>query len=391
MPFRQSRPWAKLLKMRAFHPTMAVIAVTGLLGCFAPVEEPWNFDPNEPVVVKPCRAVTRRETQLRPFSSWMILTARPGQYAGVLHDSSRLEVVSSDPNITTPPVVTPLADWPKPFPRTLDFRATPRGYLVLAQEDRRQSPVAAFARLRFEGGAFTSVEPMGSVSRVHRADVAVDGRWLMLLGDQTASLEHQVSTVTTSEADLPLRTFDGGVKAIGLTAPEVISLVDARGPRVLLGAERELELPSCGAPLFPREPTVAPFSGGLIIVQSCTSSMLVSRFGSGLRPERSVELMVGPIASIAAVVDPAGRVVIATSPNQREGEVSVSVLSLDDLSPAREPVSLSECAGGFVFLGLVADPAKSGRYGLEVSKGTGHGSGCAAFTRLELCLPEEER
>lgn len=58
-------------------------------------------------------------------------------------------------------------------------------------------------------------------------------------------------------------------------------------------------------------------------------------------------------------------------------------------SVAHEPVSLpqlSNCSRAG-FLSVEVDPASPGRFAVEHSQAIGHGTGCAALTRLELCAP----
>jgi len=155
----------------------------------------------------------------------------------------------------------------------------------------------------------------------------------------------------------------------------------------VIGAGRQLELPACQWPRRPSAPAIARFPGGLIVAQSCLTGVLVSRFGSATRPERTVELK-GEVEELAIAVDGFGHLALVTVPAAAE-KPALTLLRLDDLTQARAPVRLDppeQCPWG-AGARIAVDPTTPGRFAVLFVQAIGHGSGCA--TRLDLCGAEE--
>ncbi|MDX2010214.1 MAG: hypothetical protein SFW67_08495 [Myxococcaceae bacterium] len=248
--------------------------------------------------------------------------------------------------------------------------------------------------VHIEAGGISSIRALTARGVIKGADITLGGEWIALTGEPgKASLQDQVSSVIAASADGPVHTFDGGVRGLALFAPDIVSLVDAQGPRVLVGASRALELPACRPPPLAQAPHIAPFPGGLVVVQRCVSGLVVSRHSTGPAPDITTELpgSADTFDAFDAVVDGDGRLIIAWWP---PGQVPfLSILRVDDLMPARDPEVLSgiDCARETRNPGRVrleADPTRGGRYAALLSRPSGHGEGCASLVRLELCGSE---
>lgn len=364
--------------------TLISLHLFALTACLAPVDEPWAPDLSKPLTVVPCRPVLRVVSQSLDFEAASAFTARPGQYALFTHSAEpKLRLFSPDPDVDST-VIKTFDDWP-PSSSNFAFRPATTGYVMLTKTSRDEESLSA---VHFGAHGISSTRSLSTVPHIGQADITVAGEWLLLSSQsRSRDLLNETASVTRSAGDNPLHTFDGGIKAFELTAPDTSSLIDGRGPRVLIGA-RELDLPTCEQSRSAYSPRVYPFRGGHIVVQRCATALAVSRYSTETVAEVTVTAeFPAPeeeLQSFDAAVDDGGRLAIVWA--LRKAPPLLSFLRVDDLTTARASVVLSS-VGCYSAdrIRIEAAPAQPGRFGVFASRGWGHGTGCSNLTRLEVC------
>ncbi len=359
-----------------------------LSACGPGLAVPWEPDADDVLPVTRCQPTEVVSSTEVPFSpGGGFLAARPGTYGWLNPGTLELETFFSDPRLSVPARIISFANWPRQARRPLLLRGARIGFVALA--GNQPSDPDGLARLHLEGERLV-FEPLAVSRWAHAADTTRDGGWVALVSDRgLPSLNDQVTEVVASSSPTPLRSFDGGVSALRVTAPDVISVLDSSGPRVLVGAGDQLELPACVRPsALPFAPVVKPFAGGRVVVQQCDASVILARYGNTPRPEATLEVNTGSLFWVDAAVDSAGRLAVATSHAERPPVIRL--FHLDDLSVAHEALSLAplmRCSSRGL-LQIEADPTAPGRFAVLAAHAIGHGEGCAAVTRLELCAPQ---
>lgn len=349
---------------------------------------PWEPADDDVLPVTRCQPTEIVSSTEVPFSrGGGFLAARPGAYGWLNPATLELETFFSDPRLSVAPRIISFANWPRSARRPLLLRGARVGFVALA--GNQPSDPDGLARLHLEGERLV-FEPLPVSRWVHAADTTRDGGWVALVSDQgLPSLSAQATEVVASTSTTPLRSFDGGVSALRVTAPDVISVLDSSGPRVLVGAADQLDLPACARPsALPFAPVVKPFAGGRVVVQQCDASVMVARFEQSTRPAATLEVKTGSLFWVDAAVDNAGRLAVGTWTHAEQSPV-IRLFHLDDLSVAHEGLSLAplmRCSSPG-FLQIEADPTAPGRFAVLAAQAIGHGEGCAALTRLELCAP----
>lgn len=351
-----------------------------------PISNPWQVTPQTSLSVRRCQPTALVSTTEVPFSSGGgLLASRPGLFARLQPGGRALTTFPSDPRVGAPQRVVDFLGWPQAAGRSLRLRGARVGFVALAGNQAGEP--TGLLRLDLDGSGL-SFDPLFESRLVHAADIAHDGAWLAVVSDRNlASLRDQPSEVVFSNPSVQRLSFDGGVSALSVTVPNIVSMIDSSGPRVLVG-DLDLQLPACRASSLPVAPVVAPFPGGWLVARHCASSVMLARYSVAPIPDATLEVKTGALFSIAAVVDGAGRVALASWADD-DPTPTVLLFHLDDLSVAREPVSLprlSKCSRAG-FLAIEVDPATPGRFAVQHSQAIGHGAGCAAITRLELCAP----
>lgn len=361
-----------------------MLALASLPACFGAVPER-PFPDEVPSLdtqpgMEPCgggvvRSSTRR---LQYHVGPGLLTSRPGQVAWFSPIEPLLRVFSSLPEVE-PVLDVRVRDWPRSHV-ALELFPTDSGYAVLASS--RSSTDGGFALMHLEGESIARVEPVTYPSGVGPLVFGPAGGWIGVKEDQNGQ-----KAVYSSSAAEPLYRLPSRARAIVLAWPDVTSFLEGDDGRVYAG-ERPLELPKCQWPLRALPPSVAVVPDGLIVVQSCFTGVRISRFGSSTRPERTVELP-GEVAMVSIALDGAGRLAVVRSPERPE-KPSFTLLRLEDLTEAWSPLRLEHLEGCFSepAARIVVDPSSRERFGVQLFKPTGHGSGCTSLTRLQFCYPE---